>query len=95
MLRHIGKCLHVGVLDGSEYSEPDEGTVQGSALSPILGNVYLHYVLDDWLETEVRPRLCGRMRLIRYADDFVIGFQLEDDARRVRRCSASGWNDSA
>ncbi len=57
--------------------------MQGSALSPILGNVYLHYVLDDWLETEVRPRLRGRMRLIRYADDFVIGFQLEDDARRV------------
>ena len=83
MLRHIGKCLHVGVLDGTEYSEPDEGTVQGSALSPLLGNVYLHYVLDDWLETEVRPRLRGRMRLIRYADDFVIGFQLEDDARRV------------
>lgn len=83
MLRHIGKCLHVGVLDGAEYSEPEEGTVQGSALSPMLGNVYLHYVLDDWLETEVRPRLRGRMRLIRYADDFVIGFQLEDDARRV------------
>jgi len=83
MLRHIGKCLHVGILDGAEYSEPEEGTVQGSALSPLLGNVYLHYVLDDWLETEVRPRLHGRMRLIRYADDFVIGFQLEDDARRV------------
>jgi group II intron reverse transcriptase/maturase len=83
MLRHIGKCLHVGVLDGAEYSEPEEGTVQGSTLSPLLGNVYLHYVLDDWLETEVRPRLRGLMRLIRYADDFVIGFQREDDARRV------------
>lgn len=83
MLRHIGKCLHVGILDGADYSEPEEGTVQGSALSPLLGNVYLHYVLDSWLETEVRPRLRGRMRLIRYADDFVIGFQLEEDARRV------------
>jgi RNA-directed DNA polymerase len=83
MLRHIGKCLHVGILDGADYSEPEEGTVQGSALSPLLGNVYLHYVLDHWLETEVRPRLRGRMRLIRYADDFVIGFQLEEDARRV------------
>ena len=83
MLRHIGKCLHVGILDGADYSEPEEGTVQGSALSPLLGNVYLHYVLDQWLESEVRPRLRGRMRLIRYADDFVIGFQLEEDARRV------------
>lgn len=83
MLRHIGKCLHVGILDGADYSEPEEGTVQGSSLSPLLGNVYLHYVLDHWLETDVRPRLRGRMRLIRYADDFVIGFQLEEDARRV------------
>ena len=82
-MRLIGKCLHVGILDGAEYSKPDEGTVQGSTLSPLLGNVYLHHVLDVWLETEVRPRLRGRMRLIRYADDFTIGFELEDDARRV------------
>jgi RNA-directed DNA polymerase len=82
-MRLVGKCLHVGVLDGDEYSEPDEGTVQGSTLSPLLGNVYLHHVLDLWLEQEVRPRLRGRMRLIRYADDFVIGFELEGDARRV------------
>lgn len=82
-MRLIGKCLHVGILDGAEYSEPGEGTVQGSTLSPLLGNVYLHHVLDLWLETEVRPRLRGRMRVIRYADDFVIGFELEDDARRV------------
>lgn len=82
-LRLVGKCLHVGILDGAEYSEPEEGTVQGSALSPLLGNVYLHHVLDLWLETEVRPRLRGRMRLIRYCDDFVIGFEREDDARRV------------
>ena len=82
-MRLIGKCLHVGILDGNEYSEPDEGTVQGSTLSPLLGNVYLHHVLDLWLEQEVRPRLRGRMRLIRYCDDFVIGFEREDDARRV------------
>jgi len=82
-LRLVGKCPHVGVLDGYEYSEPEEGTVQGSTLSPLLGNVYLHHVLDLWLEQEVRPRLRGRMRLIRYADDFVIGFEREDDARRV------------
>lgn len=81
--RLIGKCLHVGILDGEEYSEPDEGTVQGSVLSPLLGNVYLHYVLDEWFEREVRPRLQGKAHLVRYADDFVIGFAREDDAKRV------------
>ena len=82
-MRLVGKCLHVGILDGDEFSEPGEGTVQGSTLSPLLGNVYLHHVLDLWLEQEVRPRLQGGMQLIRYADDFVIGFEREDDARRV------------
>jgi group II intron reverse transcriptase/maturase len=84
MLRLVGKCLHVGILDGSEYSEPDEGTAQGSSLSPLLGNVYLHHVLDRWFERDVLPRLRGKARLIRYVDDFVIGFEREDDARRVR-----------
>lgn len=81
--RLIGKCLHVGVLLGQEYSEPETGTPQGSILSPLLGNVYLHYVLDDWFERTVKPRLKGRACLIRYCDDFVIGFELEDDALRV------------
>ncbi len=82
-LRLIGKCLHVGVLDGEEFSEPDEGTVQGSILSPLLGNVYLHQVLDQWFEHEVKPRLSGHARLIRYADDFVMGFERKADAERV------------
>ena len=83
LLRLIGKCLRVGVLDGVELSTSESGTAQGSVLSPLLGNVYLHYVLDLWFEREVKPRLRGRATLIRYADDFVIGFELEDDARRV------------
>jgi group II intron reverse transcriptase/maturase len=82
-LRLIGKCLHVGVLDGEEFSRPEVGTAQGSVLSPLLGNVSLHYVLDLWFETEVKPRLRGRATLIRYCDDFIIGFEHEDDARRV------------
>jgi RNA-directed DNA polymerase len=82
-LRLIGKCLHVGVLDGEEFSEPDVGTAQGSILSPLLGNVYLHHVLDLWFERDVRPRLRGQAHLVRYADDFVIGLEHEDDARRV------------
>lgn len=82
-LRLVGKCLHVGVLDGEEYSEPHEGTTQGSTLSPILGNIYLHYVLDLWFEREVRPRMRGTAQLIRYADDFIILFERRDDAERV------------
>jgi len=82
-LRLIGKCLHVGVLDGEEYTEPDVGTAQGSVLSPLLGNVYLHYALDLWFEREVRPRLRGRAYLVRYADDFVIAFEDGQDAERV------------
>ncbi len=83
LLRLIGKCLHVGVLDGEDYTEPDQGTAQGSALSPLLGNIYLHYVLDEWFECEVKPRLRGEAHLWRYADDFVIGFERQDDAERV------------
>ena len=83
LLRRIGKCLHVGVLDGETLVEPEVGTAQGSVLSPLLGNVYLHYVLDLWFETEVKPRLQGKATLIRSGDDFLIGFEREDDARRV------------
>jgi group II intron reverse transcriptase/maturase len=83
LMQLIGKCLHVGVLDGADYSEPDVGTIQGSVLSPLLGNVYLHYALDVWFEREVKPRLWGRAILIRYADDLVITFERQDDAERV------------
>ena len=83
LLRLIGKCLHVGVLEGVELSTSETGTAQGSVLSPLLGNVYLHHVLDLWFEQEVKPRLRGRATLIRYCDDFIIGFEQEEDARRV------------
>jgi group II intron reverse transcriptase/maturase len=69
LLRLVGKCLHVGILDGEEYSEPTEGTAQGSSLSPLLGNIYLHHVLDQWFERDVLPRMEGKAHLIRYADD--------------------------
>jgi group II intron reverse transcriptase/maturase len=68
LMRLIGKCLHVGVLDGEAVLEPELGTAQGSVLSALLGNVYLHYVLDRWFETEVQPRLQGKATLIRYCD---------------------------
>jgi len=84
LLRLIGKCLHVGVLDGEEFAEPSTGTVQGSTLSPLLGNVYLHTVLDRWFAEEVRPRLRGKATFIRFADDGVFGFERQDDAERVQ-----------
>jgi group II intron reverse transcriptase/maturase len=85
LLRLVGKCLHVGVLEGEAYSEPEVGTAQGSVLSPLLGNVYLHYALDEWFARDVVPRLKGPAKLIRYADDLVIGFGSKEDADRVLR----------
>lgn len=88
LLRLISKCLHVGILEGEEYSKPEGGAVQGSILSPLMGNVYLHYVLDEWFQQEVLPRMKGRAFLIRYADDFVMGFSREDDALKVQAALA-------
>jgi len=83
VLRHIGKWLHAGVLEGHQLRHPEMGTPQGGVISPLLANIYLHEVLDVWFEREVKRRLRGRAFLIRYADDAVLGFSLEEDARRV------------
>jgi RNA-directed DNA polymerase len=83
LLRLIDKWLKAGVLEGSELTYPEAGTPQGGVISPLLANVYLHYVLDVWFEQEVKPRLKGRAFLVRYADDFVMGFACAEDARRV------------
>lgn len=83
IMRLIGKWLHAGVMDGATLSYTDKGTPQGGVISPLLANIYLHHVLDVWFETEVKPRLRGHCFLVRFADDFVLGFQREDDARRV------------
>jgi RNA-directed DNA polymerase len=84
LLRLIDKWLKAGVLEDGRVTVPTEGSPQGGVISPMLANVYLHYVLDLWFEQEVQPRLKGRAFLIRYADDFVMGFTDEDDARRVQ-----------
>jgi group II intron reverse transcriptase/maturase len=83
LLRLIGKWLNAGVLEEGNLTFPEAGTPQGGVISPLLANIFLHYVLDEWFEQEVRPRLKGHAFLIRYADDFVMGFALEEDARRV------------
>jgi RNA-directed DNA polymerase len=83
LLRLIGKWLNAGVLEDGCVTHPDEGSPQGGVVSPMLSNIFLHSVLDEWFEREVQPRLKGRSFLIRYADDFVMGFSCEEDARRV------------
>jgi group II intron reverse transcriptase/maturase len=83
VLRLIGKWLNAGVLEDGAVTHPDSGTPQGGVISPLLANIYLHYVLDEWFEEEVKPRLRGESLLIRYADDFVLAFTDERDAERV------------
>jgi group II intron reverse transcriptase/maturase len=81
--RLIGKWLRAGVMEQGCVYHPDTGTPQGGVISPLLANIYLHEVLDVWFTKEVIPRLMGRASLVRFADDFVMLFELEEDARRV------------
>jgi hypothetical protein len=81
--RTIDKWLAAGVLEGKELSHPDAGTPQGGVVSPCLANVYLHNALDVWFEKHVKPRLQGRGSMFRFADDAVMVFTEEKDARRM------------
>ncbi len=81
--RTIDKWLAAGVLEGEELSHPDAGTPQGGVVSPMLANIYLHDALDTWFEKHVKPRLQGRGFMIRFADDAVMVFSEERDARRM------------
>lgn len=81
--RAIDKWLKAGILEEGHLSFPDNGSPQGSVISPLLANVFLHEVLDKWFVRDVQPRLASRSLLIRYADDFVMVFSSEADARRV------------
>ena len=83
LLRLIGKWLKAGVMENGSVSYPDSGSPQGGVISPLLSNIFLHYVLDQWFEQEVKSRLRDRAFLIRFADDFVIGFRDLRDAQRV------------
>lgn len=80
-LRYIRRFLKSGILEDYKYYESDKGTPQGGLISPILANVYLHYVLDNWFNV-IKKEFKGEMYLIRYADDFVVMFQYEDEASR-------------
>src|ERR687898_3598314 len=81
--RLIGKWLKAGVLEPGVLYHPETGTPQGGSCSPLLSNVYLHYVLDLWFAQEVIPRLRGRAFMCRFADDAVMGFERLEDAEKV------------
>src|SRR3954467_6545851 len=81
--RMIDKWLKAGVIKDGLLHHTTAGSPQGGVISPCLSNVYLHYVLDEWFETEVRPRLRGRCTLVRYADDLVMAFEHCEDAKRA------------
>ena len=82
-LRYINRFLISGYMENMKYYETDKGTPQGGLISPILANVYLHYVLDLFFEKYIKPKLKGEAYLVRYADDFIIMFQYENEAKQV------------
>jgi RNA-directed DNA polymerase len=79
----IYKFLQSGVMEDHIYSKTEQGIPQGGIVSPVLANIYLHYVLDLWFEKVVKKELKGDIQLIRYADDFVIGLQHKDQAEKL------------
>ena len=83
LVRLIGKWLNAGVLEEGQWRQPGRGTPQGGVISPMLANIFLHEVLDTWFEDSVRPRLGGEAHLVRFADDALLVFACESDARRV------------
>ena len=82
-LRYISRFLKSVIIENLKYYESDKGTPQGGLISPVLANVYLHYVLDLWFEKGIKPKLKGEAYLVRYCDDFIIMFQYENEAQIV------------
>lgn len=83
ILQLVKQWLKTGVVDGNSLQVSRSGTPQGNIISPLLCNIYLHYVLDEWMDKTIRPLLKGEVFMVRYADDFIIGLETEEDARRV------------
>jgi RNA-directed DNA polymerase len=83
-MRYIIRMFKAGILTQGELQVSDEGVAQGSICSPILANVFAHYVIDEWVERDVKPRCSGKVQLFRYCDDAVICCETERDARRVK-----------
>lgn len=85
LLRLVAKWLKAGAMDGGVVSRRDDGTPQGGPLSPLLANIYLHYVLDLWFDHRFKPSVAGTCALVRYADDFVVCFEHKYEAERFRQ----------
>jgi group II intron reverse transcriptase/maturase len=83
ILRLIRRWLRAGVTEGGEWTETDTGTPQGAGISPLLANIFLHYIFDLWVHQWRERNALGAVVVVRYCDDFVVGFQREDDARRM------------
>ena len=81
----IRRFLQAGVMENAELTATTEGAPQGGPLSPLLANVYLHYVLDLWFDHRFKPSAAGTCELVRYADDFVVCFERRDEAERFRQ----------
>lgn len=97
VLRLIRKWLTAGVSEDRQWSSTVVGTPQGATISPLLANIYLHYVLDLWVEAWRKRHARGEVYIVRYADDFVMGFQYRDDAEAFHHvlgngCRSSGWS---
>lgn len=91
-LRYIKRFLKSGYMENMQYYETDKGTPQGGLISPILANVYLHYVLDLWVEKFIKPRCKGEIYYVRYADDFIVMFQSEYEAKYFLKALESRFN---
>jgi len=92
LLNLIKKFLKAGYVDDGLLVKPDAGTPQGSILSPMLANIFLHYVLDTWFKTTVKSHVKGFCEIVRYADDFVCVVRYADDARRIERGLRNRFN---
>ena len=97
VVRLIQKWLNAGVLEDGRRTRAEEGTPQGGSASPLLANVYLHYVFDLWAQAWRRKQGCGDMIIVRFADDIVVGFEVKSDAVRfwaelIEKCESSAWS---
>jgi hypothetical protein len=97
VVRLIQKWLNAGVLEDGKRTRAEEGTPQGGSASPLLANVYLHYVFDLWAQAWRQKQACGDVIIVRFADDIVVGFEVKADAVRfgrnwARECDSSAWN---
>jgi len=85
IIQLIGRWLKAGVVEDGSVSYPACGSPQGGVISPLIANIFLHHVLDEWFVKQVQPKLRGRSFLVRFADDFILGCEVEADARKIMR----------